>query len=603
MPVEQEFIVSARKYRPLNFDTVVGQASVTNTLKNSVRSGKIAHAYLFCGPRGVGKTTCARIFARTLNCSNLSSETEACNQCESCLSFLQSRSFNIRELDAASNNSVDDIRALCDQVRVPPQIGRYSIYIIDEVHMLSPSAFNAFLKTLEEPPSHAVFILATTEKHKIIPTILSRCQIFDFKRIRVDDMVAYLSHIALQEGIQFEPEALHVIAQKADGALRDALSILDQMISFTQGNIRYQDVIDNLHVLDYDYYFRLTGLFLSRRYSEALVLFHEILSHGFDGHHFISGLASHFRDLLVCRDPVTLDLLEVGPSVREKYRQQSQQCSEAFLLQALTLCNECDVSYRSSRNPRLLVELTLMKLALYESVPGSALASLSPPAPVLSRASSNSQAGVAPAAGSPEMPVSRAQHSTPAVFPVSPKPQDSIASMPSIRQTMAKAPAVAQNKPSDIPESQKPSLSGAPVPPASEEAPQPSQEPDAVMPSKTLEEASLEQAWSKYAAKMQEKDPRLFRSLTYNKPQVSGEATVLYVVANSLQQEEVSRARASILNFLTAELRISSLELDVQVQEVATLKKYYTAQDKLTHLTETNPVAALLQQQLSLELE
>jgi len=359
----ENFIVSARKYRPDTFQTVVGQASITSTLKNAIKNSQLAHAYLFCGPRGVGKTTCARIFAKTINCQNLSAETEACNQCESCKAFNGSRSYNIHELDAASNNSVDDIRNLTDQVRIPPQIGKYSIYIIDEVHMLSPSAFNAFLKTLEEPPRHAIFILATTEKHKIIPTILSRCQIFDFNRIKISDISSHLSHVAHSESVAVENEALNVIAQKADGAMRDALSIFDQIVSFSGKNITYKDVISNLNVLDYDYYFRLADLFLRNDISGSLLLFNEILDHGFEGHHFITGLSSHFRDVMVCKDPVTIQLLEVGGEIKEKYKIQAARCESDFLIGAIQLANECDLQYKASQNKRLLVELALIKIA------------------------------------------------------------------------------------------------------------------------------------------------------------------------------------------------------------------------------------------------
>ena len=359
----ENYIVSARKYRPSTFDSVVGQRALTTTLKNAIATGKLAHAYLFCGPRGVGKTTCARIFAKTINCLSPSANGEACNQCESCQAFNEKRSYNIHELDAASNNSVEDIRTLIDQVRIPPQIGKYKVYIIDEVHMLSQAAFNAFLKTLEEPPHHAIFILATTEKHKILPTILSRCQIYDFNRINVQDAVSHLQYVAQKEGIQAEPEALTVIAQKADGGMRDALSIFDQVVSFTGGNITYQGVIKNLNVLDYEYYFRLVDLFLGNKAADTMVLLNEILRKGFDAHHFITGLASHFRDLLVSKDPITLPLLEVGASIRERYQQQAQKCDQKFLYRAMKLCNDCDLNYRTSKNKRLLVELTLIQCA------------------------------------------------------------------------------------------------------------------------------------------------------------------------------------------------------------------------------------------------
>lgn len=359
----ENYIVSARKYRPSTFESVVGQRALTTTLKNAIATQKLAHAYLFCGPRGVGKTTCARIFAKTINCMTPTADGEACNQCESCVAFNEQRSYNIHELDAASNNSVDDIRQLVEQVRIPPQIGKYKVYIIDEVHMLSASAFNAFLKTLEEPPRHAIFILATTEKHKILPTILSRCQIYDFNRISVEDTVNHLSYVASKEGITAEPEALNVIAMKAEGGMRDALSIFDQVVSFTGGNITYKSVIDNLNVLDYEYYFRLTDCFLENKVSDALLLFNDILNKGFDGSHFITGLSSHFRDLLVGKDPVTLPLLEVGASIRQRYQEQAQKCPLPFLYRAMKLCNECDLNYRISKNKRLLVELTLIQVA------------------------------------------------------------------------------------------------------------------------------------------------------------------------------------------------------------------------------------------------
>lgn len=356
------YIVSARKYRPSTFRSVVGQRSLTTTLKNAIASNKLAHAYLFCGPRGVGKTTCARIFAKTINCMSPTEDGEACNSCESCVAFNEQRSFNIHELDAASNNSVDDIRALIDQVRIPPQIGKYKVYIIDEVHMLSSAAFNAFLKTLEEPPHHAIFILATTEKHKILPTILSRCQIYDFSRISIADTVDHLQYVASQEGVTAEPEALNVLAQKADGGMRDALSIFDQVVSFTGGNVTYKAVIENLNVLDYEYYFKLTDTILAGNVFDSLLILNDILNKGFDGHNIVTGIASHFRDLLVCRDPRTAELFEVGASIRERYVSTSQRCTNEFLYKAIELVNECDLNYRNSKNKKLLIELMLIRL-------------------------------------------------------------------------------------------------------------------------------------------------------------------------------------------------------------------------------------------------
>ncbi len=363
LQIMDNYIVSARKYRPSSFDTVVGQRSLTTTLKNAIANNKLAHAYLFCGPRGVGKTTCARIFAKTINCLNPLAEGEACNECESCKAFNEQRSYNIHELDAASNNSVDDIRTLIEQVRIPPQIGKYKVYIIDEVHMLSTSAFNAFLKTLEEPPHHAIFILATTEKHKILPTILSRCQIYDFNRIGINETIEHLKYVATKEGVNFEPEALGVIAHKADGGMRDALSIFDQIVSFTNGNISYKNVIENLNVLDYDYYFRFVDIFLKNEVTSAMLLFNEIINKGFDGSHFINGLASHLRDLLVSKDSSTVELLEVSESIRNKYVEQASKCDTKFLYRTMKLCNNCDINYKTSKNKRLLVELTLIECA------------------------------------------------------------------------------------------------------------------------------------------------------------------------------------------------------------------------------------------------
>lgn len=363
----ENFVVSARKYRPVTFETVVGQSHITTTLKNAIKNNHVAQAFLFCGPRGVGKTTCARILAKTINCANLSPDAEACNECESCRSFNHGNSMNIHELDAASNNSVDDIRNLVEQVRYAPQSGK-KIYIIDEVHMLSNQAFNAFLKTLEEPPSYAIFILATTEKHKIIPTILSRCQIFDFKRIEPSDIAVHLKNIAKKENIETEDEALNLIAQKADGALRDALSIFDLIVTFSAGKkVTYSDTIDNLHILDYDYYFKITDFLLEENVAETLLVFDEIIKKGFDGHNFINGLAEHLRNLLVCKDEITIQLLQVSDNVKKRYLGQSSKAPMSFLLTALNIANQCDLNYKSSKNQRLHVEIALMKMCYTQS--------------------------------------------------------------------------------------------------------------------------------------------------------------------------------------------------------------------------------------------
>lgn len=359
----ENFIVSARKYRPDTFETVVGQSHITHTLQNAIKNNHLAQAFLFCGPRGVGKTTCARILAKTINCENLQPNIEPCNECTSCRSFIQGNSMNITELDAASNNSVDDIRNLIEQVRYPPQAGTRKVYIIDEVHMLSTQAFNAFLKTLEEPPRYAIFILATTEKHKIIPTILSRCQIFDFNRIQVKDMSSHLANIAEKEEIKAEPDALHLIAQKADGALRDALSMFDLMVTFSGNELTYKKVIENLHVLDYDYYFRMTDMLLEENLAETILIFDEILKKGFDAHNFTIGLNQHFRNLLLCKDSKTVQLLEVADNVQEKYLQQSQKASISFLLSALNIGHDCDLNYKSCKDQTLHVQLSLMKMS------------------------------------------------------------------------------------------------------------------------------------------------------------------------------------------------------------------------------------------------
>jgi DNA polymerase-3 subunit gamma/tau len=360
----ENFIVSARKYRPSTFDSVVGQHAITSTLQNAIRNNTLAQAFLFCGPRGVGKTTCARIMAKTINCLHPTADMEACNECESCVSFNNNASFNIFELDAASNSGVDDIRALIDQVRIPPQIGKYKVYIIDEVHMLSGAAFNAFLKTLEEPPAYAKFILATTEKHKILPTILSRCQIFDFKRITVEDIANHLRNIAAKEGVSAEDEALNIIAQKADGALRDALSIFDQMVSFSGNNITYQDVITNLNVLDYEYYFRMIDNILAGDINSMLLLLNEVINKGFDPQNFIQGMASHLRNLLLGKDPRVVALMEVSKQLQERYIKQAERCDTAFILKALDLANECDINFRSANNKRLHLEVALMKMVV-----------------------------------------------------------------------------------------------------------------------------------------------------------------------------------------------------------------------------------------------
>ncbi len=557
------FIVSARKYRPATFDTVVGQSAITNTLKNAIRNNHLAQAYLFCGPRGVGKTTCARILAKTLNCFNMTSDIEACDQCESCKSFNESRSYNIHELDAASNNSVDDIRNLIDQVRIPPQVGRYSIYIIDEVHMLSAAAFNAFLKTLEEPPSHAVFILATTEKHKIIPTILSRCQVFDFSRIKIDDTVKYLQQISDKENITYEMDGLHVIAQKADGGMRDALSIYDQIVSYCGSHITYKSVIENLNVLDYEYYFKLTDAFLDHHVGQAFVLYNDILDKGFDGHNFVAGLSSHFRDLLVCKDPVTLSLLEVGDNIREQYREQAARCSTGFLFDALNICSACDVGYKVSKNQRLHVELALLRLC---------------------------EIGVEK---KNDKPVATTSQPTATVNPTRPAQKPVIPSI-SIKDAMAGKVTNSTSTPASP-------VSTAPVS-------QPEETSDTDTPAKTNADTPITQealtiAWNNFAERFKTADSRLFSILTASQPQLKSGTEVDFMINNSLQKDALQKICSSLLHHLRNELQNDHIEVQFVLTEKKENLKAYTAEDKFAQMCSKNPALIAFKQQFLLDFD
>lgn len=571
-----DFIVSARKYRPSTFHSVIGQHSVTSTLKNAIRNNHLAHAYLFCGPRGVGKTTCARIFAKTLNCFNRTAETEACNECESCKSFNESRSFNIHELDAASNNSVEDIRNLIDQVRIPPQVGKYSIYIIDEVHMLSNQAFNAFLKTLEEPPAHAFFILATTEKHKIIPTILSRCQIFDFSRIRIEDTVQYLEYISKTEKVEYEVDALNVIAQKADGGMRDALSIYDQIVSFSGSHITYKGVIDNLNILDYEYYFRMVDAFLEKSISKALLLFDEILAKGFDGHNFINGLASHFRDLLVCRDEITLQLLEVGANIREQYKAQSKKCDPRFIFEALSICGQCDLQYKASKNQRLHIELALIQLSNIDPEKKNSELNEKKAAPAKTVAA-NSNAGTV--VGRP-IPAG-AQNGEKASAP---SPSPAIPSF-SIRD------ALKNGVPKNQPEETKKSTPVVEEPAA----------PVIINESKPFSQDQLNTAWEQFAEKFKD-EPRLHSTLTACKPALKENFQVEFMVNNQLQEEEVLKIKPALMNFLAKELSNGKIDFYIVISETPQGdKRYYSDREKFEHLAEKNPNLIKLRQQFGLD--
>ena len=586
----ENFIVSARKYRPATFDTVIGQAPITTTLKNAIKSQHLAQAFLFCGPRGVGKTTCARILAKTINCVNISEDTEACNQCESCVSFNNGQSLNIYELDAASNNSVDDIRNLVEQVRFPPHNGRYKIYIIDEVHMLSASAFNAFLKTLEEPPAYAIFILATTEKHKIIPTILSRCQIFDFSRIQVSDISAHLLSIAEKEGIFTEPAGLHVIAQKSDGALRDALSMFDQIVSFSGAQLTYKAVIQNLNILDYDYYFKITDYLLTRDYSNAFLVFNEILQHGFDGHLFINGLSGHIRDLLVAKDPITLGLLDVTDSVKAKYAYQSESADAGILMDWLSITNQCDISYKSAKNQRLHVELALLKicragLASVTNLPQVAmpLASTSPLAK-----SSGEKPDVAVASSS----IANA----PSLPPVPAEPEKTPVPIPKVVSSSSPIPGggifrISDELSSDQKKKQAElstedliqSLGNADVPFSGED---------------------LHQAWHIYALEA-EKQGKIRLAAILKRDLVLKENNVLELSVPQIEASELKDEKMALLEFLKMKLNNQSITLSILVTKVTRndAEIPYTTEEKYAHMLVKNPVLGEMKSQLGLDID
>ncbi len=563
----ENFIVSARKYRPDNFASVVGQEAITQTLKNAIKNQHIAQAYLFCGPRGVGKTTCARIYAKIINCKNLTSSIEACNECESCLSFNQSRSYNIHELDAASNNSVDDIRNLIDQVRIPPQIGKYSVYIIDEVHMLSQQAFNAFLKTLEEPPKHAVFILATTEKHKIIPTILSRCQIFDFNRIKIDDIVKFLEQIANKEKIKFEPEAFHIIAQKADGAMRDALSIFDQVVSFSENNITYEKVIENLNVLDYEYYFKQVDVFLNNDVAQALLIFDEILDNGFDGNQFINGLSAHLRDLLVCKDSSTVQLLEVGETIKEKYLQQSIKCENNFLYNALTITNDCDINYKISNNKRLHVELALIKLAnLTDSKKKNEIEE------------NNISVVKEEAEKKYEKPVKTENEAEI-------KKGDKTVTKSLKKATISIKDALNPIKTDDLPKKNTDSK-------IIEEN-----------KNNIFSEKELIEKWSEFSDSVKNSKPRLYSTLSSSTPIINENNIIEFTVANPLQKEAIKDVFKDLLYFLRKTLKNNTINVEILVEETKQEQKLYTQEDKFKYMSEKNKNLGLLKQKFNLDFE
>ena len=606
------YIVSARKYRPSTFRSVVGQKSLTTTLKNAIQSNKLAHAYLFCGPRGVGKTSCARIFAKTINCLNPAADGEACNECESCQAFNEQRSYNIHELDAASNNSVDDIRSLIDQVRIPPAIGKYKVFIIDEVHMLSSAAFNAFLKTLEEPPHHALFILATTEKHKVLPTILSRCQIYDFSRISIADMVEHLEYVASQENVTAEPEALNVIAQKADGGMRDALSIFDQVVSFTNGNITYQAVIDNLNVLDYEYYFRLTDAILAGNVRSSILILNEILSKGFDGQNIITGLAAHFRDLLVCKDEATLILFEVGASIRERYKEMAKRCPDQLLFKAIELANTCDLNYRASRNKRLLLELTLIQLCQLSNA---------------GQAADDKKKGVIEpiASGAPGQSVSQGAQASPqgqpvrqpvqpSGYPGSPASQQPAemgnnngrvvtSNMPSSATVIPQPPAATPPKRPSRPQHLGTSLKEIGVEKPKNQMGQQENRTVQEMVNQFTEE-DLVRCWDAYAASgIIDKKVYLKNTMINCKPVLQENYFFEGGVHNPGQQDELSNGCVDLLNYLRAQLRNTRIQMRVRIIETNEKHLAYTATEKFEHLLTVNPVLGKLKDEFNLTLD
>ena len=590
------FIVSARKYRPVTFDSVVGQLHITNTLKNAIHNNQLAQAFLFCGPRGVGKTTCARILAKTINCENISENTEACGTCESCQSFQNGASFSIHELDAASNNSVDDIRNLIDQVRIPPQTGKYKIYIIDEVHMLSQAAFNAFLKTLEEPPSYAIFILATTEKHKILPTILSRCQIFDFNRIKVEDMANHLANIATKEDITFEIDGLHVIAQKADGGLRDALSMFDQITSFSNRNLTYQAVIDNLNILDYDYYFKLMQAIADEDAAESLLILDNVLNRGFDGGHFIAGLSNHLRNLLVTKEPKTLKLLDVSENIKKKYFEQSSQLSSGLMLSALNIANQCEIGYKTSKNQRLQVELALLKMCHLSSAIKLGVNGISA-----------SQVEVKKKLPEPIKSVSSPANNS--VAPTLPKVETP-------KQTLPKT-TVTQTKPSTVTEPTKSFSSGkgwgnfkpaVAVPSLDtvleEKIEESSAENDLVQGSEFREVTfnGFISKWNTLADKMRN-DNRItiYTIMTANEPRLNGHI-IEVDVENMVQSDQLKEGKIDILNYLRVELQNFSLDIEVKMLEQSVVRKAYTSQEKYQVMSQKNPSLETLRKTFNLGL-
>ena len=573
----ENYIVSARKYRPTTFESVVGQQALTQTLRNAIRTNHLAHAYLFCGPRGVGKTTCARIFAKTINCLTPTENHDACNQCESCVAFNEQRSFNIHELDAASNNSVEDIRSLIDQVRIPPQIGKYSVYIIDEEHMLSQGAFNALLKTLEEPPSYAIFILATTEKHKVLPTILSRCQVYDFSRITVADTIHHLQYVAQQEGINASEEALNVVAQKADGGMRDALSIFDQLVSFCGTNISYEQAIEVLNVLDTDYYFRLVNAALAGHVSEALLLLNEVLTKGFDAGHFVTGLAQHLRDVLVSKDAATVQLLETSDAIRQHYQEQAQHCAAKWIFNALDIVNTCDINYRTAKNKRLTVELALVKLCRLTEAPTQEVQQVQKVQPAQKVQAS---APATPSAPQPARTPQPASAPKPVTASAPPPPRPTIGAMPSLGNL---------GKLTSTPQATAQPIAAAPK--AEEQKRNNPFTPD-----------QLKSAWVGQIKNFENEERFKAMLTTYELVQDS-ETKFHITVDNQLQKKEFAKFGKQLMDNIRAVLQNDLIQLKVEVADYVATQVAYTSTEKYKLLKEQNPHLEELRQRMNLQLE
>lgn len=593
----ENYIVSARKYRPTTFDSVVGQENITQTLRNAIRSNHLAHAYLFCGPRGVGKTTCARIFAKTINCLNPTSDHEACNECESCKAFNEQRSMNIHELDAASNNSVEDIRQLMDQVRIPPQIGKYSVFIIDEVHMLSQAAFNAFLKTLEEPPSYAIFILATTEKHKVLPTILSRCQVYDFSRITVADTIHHLQYVAHKEGIKATEEALGVVAQKADGGMRDALSIFDQLVSFCGSTITYEQAIEVLNVLDTEYYFRLVDCALQNDYSQALLLLNNILNKGFDLQNFISGLGIHLRNLLVSKDSITTQLLETSENIRKHYAEQAKRCAAIFLIKALNIENECDIQYRTTKNKRLTVEIMLIKLCQLtlpeESVASTPLKSTNAnPAnvpPTINKGSapkaSTTNNVMSANSGTPKVANSVSEVNS------TPQPQKAVFTQPSQKMPQAtSAPAFSVSI--HVPNAEQTAVSQPTNTQQTDAASQPKRE-------RPFSNETFDEAWLTL--------PRLFadddrlRATLINAKAVAEGTNIILTLSNPLQEQQILQVKEQIIKELSNKLENDNITLKCKIEEHQ--QHSFTLADRYKNLSAKNKEIEHLREVMDMQME